>query len=113
MSKTLGQVAYDAFGAGTPRNPPWSKLWKQEQKWWQAAAEAVVAVTTAPNIVSGVIDTKTGNVRIHSPAELTARDKVIEAAKAYCAGVNGLPGSTADLDLYRAVEALLAAEGEE
>ena len=42
-----------------------------------------------------------------------ARDAVIEAAKAYCAGVNGLPGSTADLDLYRAVEALLAAEGEE
>ena len=46
--------------------------------------------------------------------ELNDKERaVIEAAKAYCAGVNGLPGSTADLDLYRAVEALLAAEGEE
>ena len=92
MTKTLGQVAFEAYYKGGG---------------WQAAAEAVVAVTTAPNIVSGTVDTKTGNLRIHSPAELTARDKVIEAAKACAAEPDKTLGWT---DLVAAVEALQEVE---
>ena len=108
MSKTLGQVAYDAFGAGTPRNPPWSKLWKQEQKWWQAAAEAVIEhyLTT---------ETEAPLDFIKYRHEVRA---VIEAAKAYVQQREERPLDPEHVrqalyfDLAETLEALQEVEGE-
>jgi hypothetical protein len=65
-----------------------------------------------PNVVSGVIDTKTGNVRLHGLEELNARDAVIEAAKVSAMAIYESERAEARHKLHLAIEALLAAEGE-
>ena len=111
MSKTLGQVAYEAH---TPDyRVQWDDLWLGHRKAWQAAAEAVA------DEYGALLRREIFDVREKHGEALLELDRwraVIEAAKAYCAGLNGLPGSEEPRNVWvrldAAVEALLAAEGE-
>ena len=104
-NKTLGQVAYEAFGSGTPRDPPWPKLWKQEQKWWQDASDAVV---NRYIVVRSTADRKMLDDK---------EQAVIEAAKAWIKHIDYIGGPkrmpSEDKMLHASIKALLAAEGEE
>ena len=94
MTKTLGQVAYEAWHGellGVDRPEEWSKEDKGRVMRWQAAAEAVVAAYVdleAPSVDS-----------------CEALDAVIDAAKAYCETSFGAD-VRAHSDLVHAVEAL-------
>ena len=92
MTKTLGQVAYEAH---TPDyRVQWDDLWLGHRKAWQAAAEAV-----AKHIQKGFI--------LNSPEERA----VIEAAKDWRKHLDeGALCRCWDEELYSAVEALQEVE---
>jgi len=106
MSKTLGQVAYEALDPtqrGWSADYGWSDLQKSEHALWQAAAEAVVDAASR----GGPVGSPGAEL-----ADAIARERVIKVARAWCKRYRrGIRFCNGDERFAELIEALDSEEG--